>query len=306
MLKNYDCIIIGGGIAGLQAAIQLGRYKHNILVIDSGHGRSSICRGYHNILGWPDGVSGNELRELGKRHAEKYGVEFIKDKAIKLETHKDYFTVIAEHLGTFQTKTVFLATGLVDRLPQLENLSPCLGRSVYVCPDCDGYEVADKKTLVLGGGNTGAEAALTLTYFTGDIVFINHDQKQMDDGLEIKLKKNGIPIIWKKIAKVLIDDEENFNGVTLEDGETILAERGFTGFSGNKMNNELAIQAGVQLNESQHIATNPRTKETSVTGIWSGGDLIAHSEQVTISMGDGSQAAIWIHKRLMGEKRIEE
>ena len=80
LLTTADCIIIGGGIAGLQAAIQLGRYQHQVVVIDSNQGRSTLCKCYHNILGWPDGVSGEEIRRLGRQHAEKYGVIFKNDK----------------------------------------------------------------------------------------------------------------------------------------------------------------------------------------------------------------------------------
>lgn len=84
-MKQADCIIVGGGIAGIQAAIQLGRYKHDIIVIDSAQGRSSIAKAYHNILGWPDGVSGHQLRTLGRQHAEKFDVEFLEDTVTSIE-----------------------------------------------------------------------------------------------------------------------------------------------------------------------------------------------------------------------------
>lgn len=90
-MKQADCIIIGGGIAGIQAAIQLGRYKHNIIVIDSSQGRSSIAKAYHNILGWPEGVSGKQLRTLGRQHAEKFGVEFLDDTVTSLEKSRTSF-----------------------------------------------------------------------------------------------------------------------------------------------------------------------------------------------------------------------
>jgi len=298
-----DCIIIGGGIAGLQAAIQLGRYKHSIMVIDSNQGRSTICKGYQNILGWPDGVSGEELRKLGKIHAEKYGVEFLNGVVISLRKEKNHFLIQTSSNQTFQARTVFLATGLVDHLPKLENLLPCLGKSIYVCPDCDGYEVSDKKTIVLGSGNTGASMAATLTYWTNDVTFINHTKEQPDSKKVKELEDLNIEIINETLTRVLLDDKGNFAGVELENGKTISGEKGFTGFSGNKINAELAEQVGVNLNDSRHIIVNPRTKETSVEGIWAGGDLTSHSEQVTISMGDGSQAAIWIHKRLLKQKR---
>lgn len=88
----YDAIIVGGGFAGLQAAIQLGRYSaHRVLVIDAGGGRSNLCRSYHNILGWPDEVSGEELRVRGRRQAEAAGVEFILDKVITAEKNDQQF-----------------------------------------------------------------------------------------------------------------------------------------------------------------------------------------------------------------------
>ncbi len=77
---RYDCVIIGGGIAGLQAAIQLGRYRHHVLVIDAGVGRSTLCRSYHNLLGYPDGVSGEHLRTVGRKQAEGLGVQFVLGK----------------------------------------------------------------------------------------------------------------------------------------------------------------------------------------------------------------------------------
>ncbi|MFJ8243753.1 NAD(P)/FAD-dependent oxidoreductase [Peribacillus asahii] len=298
-MKQVDCVIIGGGIAGLQAAIQLGRYKHDVLVIDSNQGRSTICRCYHNILGWPDGVSGQEIRKLGKLHAEKYGVHFLHDVVTTLQKESNHFYLETEQHATFEAKTIFLATGLVDHLPKLENLVTCLGTDIYVCPDCDGYEVSGKKTVVLGAGNTGADMAVTLAYWSNDIIYINHNQSAVDVTKLDELEKHRIKIVYEQIEKIILDEKQHFAGVLLKNGEVVGAERGFIGFGGNKINYELAEAVGVELTENKHVLVNPRTKETNIKGVWAGGDLAAHSEQVTIAMGDGSQAAIWIHKRLL-------
>lgn len=298
-MDKKDCIIIGGGIAGLQAAIQLGRYKHNVLVIDSAEGRSVITRGYHNVLGWPEGISGPKLRHLGKAQAEKYGVIFTRDKVISAVKQDGVFLLKTSSGESYEADTLFLATGITDNLPRINGLHPCLGETIYICPDCDGYEVSDKKTVVFGGGNTGAGMALTLTYWTKDLTYINHEKKEIDEVLRKKLRENNIPVIEQQITRIILDSDEKVTGFELENGEIIPAERGFTGFSGNKLNNRLAIELGIQHTETHHVITDPRTKETNIEGVWAGGDLIAHSEQVTISMGDGSQAAIWIHKRLM-------
>lgn len=195
---DYDCLIVGGGIAGLQAAIQLGRYKHKVLVLDSNDGRSTICKSYHNILGYPDGVSGPELREAGRKHAESLGVEFVNEKVEQAEKADEGFVVSSEGGNKYSGKRILLATGVMDRIPSFPELMPCLGISVYVCPDCDGYEVKDKRTLVLGSGNAGANMALTLSYWTNDLVFINHEKKSADEKLLEKMKEKRLNTLNKR------------------------------------------------------------------------------------------------------------
>ncbi|MCM3391791.1 MULTISPECIES: NAD(P)/FAD-dependent oxidoreductase [Cytobacillus] len=298
---NYDCLIVGGGIAGLQAAIQLGRYKHKVLVLDSNDGRSTICKSYHNILGYPDGVSGPELREIGKKHAESLGVKFVNEKVEHAEKTDGGFEVSSQKGNKYVGKRILLATGIMDRLPPFPELMPCLGISVYVCPDCDGYEVKDKRTIVLGSGNAGANMALTLSYWTNDLVFINHEKKPADQKLLEKLKEKKIEYLEESICKVLADDEK-FNGVQLENGKKITGDRGFIAFGGNEVKSDLAKQLRAERLENKHILTDPRSKMTSVKNVWAAGDVAAHSEQVTIAMGEGSQAAIWIHKSLLQDK----
>ncbi|WP_257985663.1 NAD(P)/FAD-dependent oxidoreductase [Bacillus canaveralius] len=300
MLKfMYDCMIIGGGIAGLQAAIQLGRYKHKVLVIDANDGRSSICKGYHNVLGYPDGISGEELRKIGRKQAEQYGVEFFAGKADQAKAiNEGEFNIMTDTGESFTGKRLLLATGVMDRIPNFPEIYPCLGMTVYVCPDCDGYEVKDQETIVLGSGNPGANMALTLLYWTNKLTFINHEQKPVDDKLQQKLKDHSIRYIDEPIQNIVVDGE-NFKGAILKNGEKLPGSRGFIAFGGNEVKSGLAQQLGVQTLENRHIPIDPRTKMTNVQNVWAAGDVAAHSEQVTIAMGDGSQSAIWIHKSLM-------
>ncbi|WP_062232206.1 NAD(P)/FAD-dependent oxidoreductase [Fictibacillus sp. FJAT-27399] len=298
MEKSYDCIIIGGGIAGLQAGIQLGRYKHKTLILDSNNGRSNLCKNYRNILGWPEGVSGETLRQSGKKQAERVGVIFKEQKASKLNKSDNIFTITTDQQEFLQTRTVLIATGVMDRLPAgIENLKKCLGETMFICPDCDGYEVEDKKLIVIGSGQAGAGMAITLNYWTKDITYINHEQKELDESTLQDLKDLGILHISKPILEIIVKDESIFEGVLFKDGEKIMGERGFVAFGGNRVHSELAEKLGVQL-EKKHIVVNARTKETNIENVWAAGDVVAHSEQVAIAMGDGVQAAIWIHKRL--------
>lgn len=295
---QYDCIIVGGGIAGLQAAIQLGRYRHSVAVIDSADGRSTLCRSYHNLIGFPNGISGAELLASGKKQAMQLGIRFIKAMVTRAERDAEGLRLITSDEMTYRGKRLLLATGVKDRLPDFPMLIPCMGISVYVCPDCDGYEVSDKQTLVLGAGNTGAQMALTLTHWTADLIYVNHEQSPVDDELRYRLADNGIKYIEQSIRSV-IAEQAQFKGIILEDGSSIYRERCFVAFGGNEVRSSIAKQLNIELMDNKHIVVNPRTKSTSVSDVWAAGDVTAHSEMVTIAMGDGSQAAIWIHKSLL-------
>ncbi|MGM0875169.1 MAG: NAD(P)/FAD-dependent oxidoreductase [Bacillota bacterium] len=300
--KTYESIIVGAGIAGLQAAIQLGRYMHNVLVIDNQNGRSNLCRGYHNILGWPDGVSGQTLRELGQKQAKSFGIEFMNDVVIEAEKKDKHILLRTKQGIEYKTNTLLISTGIKDHIPSIKDIEPCLGISIYVCPDCDGYEVRDQHVLLLGAGKTGANLALTLTYWTKRITFINHDAEELDQLVKRKLEQQGINIIYEQIEAIIAENESSFKGVKLKNGQIVHGDKGFIGFGGNVVHSDLAKQLGVELLENKHVLVDPRTKETNVTNVWAAGDVVAHSEQVTIAMADGCQAAIWIHKRLMKGK----
>ncbi|UOE95987.1 NAD(P)/FAD-dependent oxidoreductase [Alkalihalobacillus sp. LMS39] len=294
----FDCVIIGGGIAGLQAAIQLGRYDHKILVIDKGGGRSELCQEYHNLLGWPDGVSGEYFRTVGRKQAEQYGVEFIFEEVKDVMKSPDGFKVIAES-SIFYGKRILIATGIEDRLPPIDRIKPCLGKSIFLCPDCDGYEIKNKKTVVIGSGNKGAGMAAVLTYWSKDILFINHDKAPIDDKHKHILKKHNIPIYNEKVNDIQVENESHLQGVRLENGKKIEVKHAFLAMSGSKVNTTMTKSIGVERLENHHINVNPRTKETNIPHVFAVGDAIAHSQLLSIAMGDGAQAAIWIHKSLL-------
>ncbi|WP_199615647.1 NAD(P)/FAD-dependent oxidoreductase [Paenibacillus alkalitolerans] len=306
----YDCIIVGGGIAGLQAAIQLGRYGRRILVVDRGDGRSTLCRSYHNVLGYPDGVSGETLRRIGREQAAKYGAEFAEADATGAAKSEDgAFRLQCRPDSVYLGKTLLLATGVMDRIPDMPGLRSCLGLTAYICPDCDGYEIKDKHTLVLGSGNTGARMALALKYYTPHLIYVNHEQKPVDAAIAERLRNAGITITVEPVREVFHEgaaEEGSFAGVILANGKKLEADRAFIAFGGNEVRSDLASQLGAERMENLHIITDPRSKMTSVPGVWAAGDVAVHSEQLTIAMGEGQQAAIWIHKWLLRQRKREE
>ncbi|AWB44459.1 pyridine nucleotide-disulfide oxidoreductase [Paenibacillus sp. CAA11] len=296
---TYDCLIIGGGIAGLQAAIQLGRYSaHKVAVIDSGHGRSSLCRQYHNLLGWPEGVSGPELRKRGRDQAKAVGIEFIDDEIKKADKHEGEFMLEGRDGTAYRSRTLLLATGLLDRYPHIPGLEDTLGQSVYVCPDCDGYEIQDRKTIMFGSGEAGAEMSLLLSERTQELTYINHEKQPVDHSTLRHLEQAGVSYVEQPVREILCQEEGMITEAILEDGTRLAAERGFIAFGGNHVRSELAEQLGVKLHHNRHVEADPRSKMTNVQNVWVAGDLGVHAEQVTVAMGDGATAAIWIHKVL--------
>lgn len=297
----YDCAIIGGGIAGLQAALQLGRYMHRVIVIDAEGGRSSLARRYGNILGFPGGVSGPELRERGRVQAQKVGVEFMDGRVSDARKREEGFKLKLEDGKEVTAKRVLISTGLTDRIPDnIEGLRRVLGTAIYVCPDCDGYEIRDTKAVVLGAGNAGAAMACALRYWTDDLTYINHEPegKSVSEHWKEECAKTGVNIVSGPVLEVQSKEEGVLSGIRIANGQVVKAEKGFIAFGGNKAESDVAAMLGVERLENGHIPVDGRTKETNVRHVWAAGDVAAHSQLLTVAIGDGAQAAIWIHKSL--------
>ncbi|WP_232696290.1 NAD(P)/FAD-dependent oxidoreductase [Brevibacillus daliensis] len=295
----YDTIVIGGGIAGLQATIQLVRSRRKVLVIDSGMGRSVLARNYQNILGFPDGVSGEELRQRGQQMAKKWGAVFLEATATFCEQNEDgIFQVTVQNEDQLLLgRTLLFSTGIKDVLPPIPGLLPCLGKSIYICPDCDGFEIINKSTVVIGSGIQAINMADSLQYYSDDLTVINHARINLDHEEQKITEKWGSRYRNEEIAEIL-QVYGMISGFRLQSGETYQVERGFLAFKGAHVNTDLMRTFQIGFLDKGHVRVDPRTKETTHRNIWAAGDINAHSQQVVTSLADGAVAAIWIHKRL--------
>lgn len=297
---TYDCIIIGGGIAGLQAGIILGRYKRNVVILDAGKGRSHLCKRYNNILGFPDGISGDELLRRGVNQAESFGVK--RQEAEVLDIHKG-FTVETKKGERFETRTLLFATGIEERMPEIDGILPCLGISVYVCPDCDGYEIIGRKTVVVGSGDVGARMALTLTYWNETIMFLNHGGEALSLEMQGRLREKKV-LVQQVNVKKFVHSQGRMQKIVTEGEHEIDVEKVFLAFGGNRPRSEMAVSLGAKTNEEDHLLVNSRSRMTHVNGVWAAGDVVDHTQFVTTAMADGAQSAVWIHKWLSSDERF--
>lgn len=296
---TYDTIIVGGGIGGLQTAIQLARSLRRVAVVDVPGGRSTVAKAYRNLLGFQDGISGEALRKLGKEQAAKYGVIFIEDEVTQLEGQAEHrFFVHTKNGRTpLQGRTLVLATGIRDPFPIIPGIQACLGTSIFLCPDCDGYETVDQHTAVIGALPQAVEMADELSFYTPHIFIINHAASPVDPEIRTEMVSKGYTFLDGTVGEC-IHLEGRLRGLILTSGDRLDATRAFLAFPGAKVQTGLLEPFSVRLNEKGHVLTNPRTKETDYPNLWAVGDIVEHSQQVASAMGDGAQAAIWIQKRL--------
>lgn len=318
--RFYDVIIAGGGPGGIQAAINLGRYRWKTLVIDRGKARTFFVPKYMNVVGYPEGIAGRDLLEVGKSQAQIYGVEFLTKVVTKAAKDEDgLFTVTAqnksdfkagydENTDIFRCRKLVLNTGVMDRHPDVPNVLYWAGHGIYYCPDCDGYEIIDKKVVVVGKGNGAAGLAIALLNWTGKIQVVNVDKERpvSQEWLE-KLASYNIPVYEGKLKEFVGEQRNIVEKVVLEDGTELESEKVFSALGKYSINSELAVDLDVETLPNGHILVDPRTKETNVEGVWAVGDVVAyHPQQVTIAIADGVQAGIWINKELRAEGLLPE
>lgn len=292
----YDCVIVGGGPAGLTCAIFLARYRRDVLVIDAGEPRNAASQGVHGFLG-QHGIRPAELLAKGRAEAEEAGAEICNCRATKVERCGDHFEVTTS-AGVFKARRVVLAYGIRDTFPNIPDFEAFNGRSIYHCPDCDGYEISDRRVGVIGTGKRVAGLTLRLSQWTDQLsVLTNGNEPDIDPEEMSKLQAESVTIIREKITK-LVGSNGILRKVEFENHESIeLDALYFT--LGVTRSCDLAEVSGCEVYaETPNIVVN-EYKETSVEGIYAIGDLVAGSQLVITSAADGAIAAIAINQSLL-------
>jgi thioredoxin reductase (NADPH) len=289
----YDCIIIGAGPGGLQAAIHLARYNRRVLLIDRGGGRTSHARHLVNYLGIRD-ISGRELVATGLRQVKNFGVEMAAATVTGIAT-QELFTVQTTE-NTYQSRFAIAASGAVDIQPRLKNLSRFFSKGYYTCVDCDGHHTTGKKLLVMGNNLNSARLALAMQQmYTDRVSLLLSDYSLPVDYVEVAAENN-IPLFTGQPFELL--GNEMLAGVRLADGrrlecEAIMASFGWRLNDGYLQNLPLDRDA-----EGFKILAGP-SGQSSLPGLYVVGALRPGHAQAIISAGQGAAAAIEINSLLL-------
>ena len=292
--KLYDCIVIGGGPAGLSAAVYMGRMRRSTLVIDDKEGRSTWHQVNRNYLGFPDGIHATSLRELGEAQARRYGAEFVNARADRASVRghgtERRFT-ISTTAGDFVSKTLIFAMGVTDNFPEFEGSMDCLGRSMFWCIICDGHEAIGKRVVVLGHGDRAASLALQLLVFTDKVTLVAWDEK-----LDVEeAAPSGAARSWDTVHNCgcqvyTCGKVGELASIQLQDGTEIPLDMLFVA-QWIAPNTQLAKQLGVELDEHGYIITDAE-QLTNIEAVYAAGDMTKlFNHQVTSAVHEGGMAA---------------
>ena len=304
MEDALDCLIIGGGPAGLTAAIYLARFRLSVRVIDEARSRASWIPCTRNVPGFTDGISGDMLLERMRAQAEKYGVAFTRGRATRLDRVEGGFEAEWGE-GSATARTVLLATGVRNRRPDMDEAlhDEALARGlIRYCPICDGYEVTDKKVGVIGSGAHGVAEAVFLRSYTADITLIAPDKAhRLAPEDQQRLREYGIEAVDGPSRGVALHRD----CIVVDTAEGHYTFDSIYPALGSDVHTELADQLGVELSSETGWIVVDAQQRASVPGVYAAGDVVLGLDQISHAMGEGGVAATTIRNDLAQRRPLK-
>ncbi|GAB20506.1 putative oxidoreductase [Gordonia effusa NBRC 100432] len=296
---HVDVVVIGGGSAGLGAAIALGRSLRSVVVVDAGQPRNAPSDHAHNVLG-REGISPRELITAGRAEAQSYGVRFLDDEVTAASRAADRFLIVTASGTEISARRVILATGLVDVLPDVDGVAQCWGKTVLHCPYCHGYEVRGQRIGILATGPMATHQALLFNQLSENVTVFAHTATPDDESLK-KLAALGITVVDGEVAR-LDREGTQVSAVVLADGTTYPLDAVVVGpkFEARA---EVYEWLGGEVTEhpmGHFVETEPMGK-TAIDGVWAAGNIADLSAMVSVSSGAGVMAGAAVNADLVVE-----
>jgi thioredoxin reductase len=290
--QHVEVVIVGGGAAGLSAALVLGRARRRVAVIDAGQPRNAPAAHMHGFLS-RDGMPPSELLAAGRAEVTGYGVRIIEDRVLDIEPG---FTVRLSSGGALRARRILLATGVTDELPDIDGIRDRWGKDLLHCPYCHGWEVRDKPLGVLGSIPGSVQHALLVRQWSDDVIFFAHTYELTDDERR-QLGARDVHVEEGVVTKLVIDIDR-LRGVALADGHIIERTAVFVRPGNVPHNDGLVAALGCDRNDAGFVTVDA-TGRTSNPGVWAAGNVVDPRAQVITSAGAGSAAAIAINADLV-------
>lgn len=293
-----DVIIIGGGPAGLNAGIVLGRCRRKVLLFDTAQQRNRASHGMHNYL-TRDDILPTDFLKLSHKEAAKYGVRILPKKIMTARKNEaGIFTVLDEEDTVYRAKKLLVATGLRDKLPDIPGFKEFYGTSVFHCPYCDGWEVRDKKIGVYARNKEGWELALSLKGWSANVTLFTDGKNNVKPVHKERLDKNGIAVVSLPFER-LQGKNGQVKQIVFKNGTSIAVDALFF-VNGFEQQCNLAEAFGCQVTKKGVVMTN-RYQQTNIPGLYVAGDASRDMHFVVVAASEGAKAAVTINKELQKE-----
>ena len=292
-----DCLIVGGGPAGLTAAIYLGRFLRKTLVADAGGSRARWIPTSHNHSGFPGGITGPSLLARMREQATEYGATVRDIKIDHVEVDGDRFVGLAGE-ERIRARTVLLATGVTNHRPkrlddETHDAAVAAGLIRY-CPVCDGFEVQHRRVAVLGSDAHGVGEATFLRTYSRDVTLLPARFADLDAAKRSQLAEARVTVVEPAVSR--FDFSDGKVRVDLEDGSSQSFDTLYPAL-GTHANARIARELGIEL-VGDNCVPGDDHMETSLRGVWTAGDIVPGLDQISVAMGHAAIAATAIHNRL--------
>jgi thioredoxin reductase (NADPH) len=297
-----DCLIVGGGPAGLTAALYLARFGRRFIVVDAGGLRASWIPTSHNIPLFADGISGSDILARQRDHLARYGIRVTHGTVTGLARHRDSFVATIDKgdqtgLHDVRARRVLLAVGAADVEPNLPDLPDAVQRGlVRYCPICDGYEARGKRIAVIGQGDKGlGEAVFISRTYSRDVTLLTLGQgMELNENEHKRVEEHGIRVVHEPVVSIVIE-EGRVTVLRTTDGTEHSFEVLYSAL-GLKLRSELALALGAAHDETGALTVDEHNR-TTVPGLYAAGGVVRGLVQVVVAMGHGAIAATDIHNR---------
>jgi thioredoxin reductase len=292
----FDCAIIGGGPAGLSAALVLGRAKRNVLLLDEGKPRNAVTHESHGFL-TRDGVEPGEFRAIAYQEIARYpSVETHQVRVVEASKHDAYFEVATREGERFQAKMILLATGLKDVLPEIDGIHDYYGKSLFACPYCDGWERRDQPLVVISDSMSPFHVAKVVWNWSRDLLVCTNGHALLTTEEKESLERNKIQVVEDKIAALVGEKGMLEKVVFASQGESVRTG-GFVG-GWPVLASSLGTDLGCEINAQGRLVTDALAR-TTIKGVYAAGDTANPFAQLVMAAAEGSKAAAVINMDLI-------
>jgi thioredoxin reductase len=295
---SYDVLIVGGGPAGLSAALVLGRCRRRVLLCDAGQPRNAASQHLHGYL-TRDGVNPGEFIRAGRSELGRYDTVEIRDVHVTgAQCQASTFSASLATGETVRSRKLLLATGVVDNLPQIEGIRELYGKSIFHCPYCDGWEIRDQPIAVYGRGERGCGLSLELTGWTRDLVLLTDGPSELDPEHREQLARNGVAVHEERLTRL-----EGRDGILQRihfEGGGWLTRRAMFFTTGQEQRSHLAVSLGCEFNDKGTVPTG-KYETTHLPGLYVAGDASRAVQWVIVAAAEGAEAAFSINQALIKE-----